>query len=269
MYLKIFAAAESAQAADLPALIREYQTRFPDEAAQLDALLKDSLLGQALPAAPSLWISNPQAQIGTSLFDQWRARTQPHIFDLNAADAADLAGIPGVTAEIAETVRKQAPYASLRDLPGLPAAVRQRIQSYAYVPGRSAYDEKKVFGDMQPILIAYLGRMLAVWAVAAALGGLALRVIEPWGPFRTVWRALIGTGVALPLAWIAPLGLPGGIWLALIPTAIPAALWRLRRSVAMRIPVRPALARLHPSLRGVLAWTALLLPAWILVHPWG
>lgn len=265
MYLKIFAAAETAQAADLPALIREYKKRFPEDAAPLDALVKEALLGQALPAAPSLWIVNPAAKVGTSLFDQWRGLPRPDCFDLNAADATDLAGIPGISAEMAKTIQSHTPYASFEDLP---AAVRQQLQSHAIVPRANAYDEKRIFGNMQPLLFAYLERMLVVWMVAATLGALALRLVEPWGPFRAVWRALLATGLALPLAWMAPLGLAGGVWLALIPTAIPTALWRLRRNVAMRLPVRPALRRLHPSLRGVLAWTALLLPAWLLVQPW-
>lgn len=271
MYLKIFAAAQASQANDLPALIKGYEALFPAERVWLEALLKKALLGQTLRTAPNLWLANPEAPVGTSLFDQWRARPRPNCFDLNAADAADLASLPGVSTDLAQAIQNNAPYASLQDLkrvPGMTAEVEARLQSYAIRPMHHGSDEKKVVGAMQPVLLSYLWRMLAIWAAAAGLGVLTLRIIEPWSYARASWRALLGSGLGLVLTWLGPLGLAGGIWIALAMMATPTALWRLRRKVAMRIPLRRELSFLHPSLRGILAWAALLAPAWLLVHPW-
>lgn len=271
VYLKIFAVVEESQPADLPVLVRAYETRFPDERPWLDQLVNDSLLGQSLPTSPNLWIVNPAWQVGTTLFDQWRAVPQPHCFDLNAADAVDLATIPGVSPTLAQAIQDGAPYNSLADLarvPGMTEVVLASFRSLEYVSTRGAEDETQLVSRLRPMLLAYVWRALIVWLCAALFGALMVWTVEPWGFFRAFLRGAFASGVALFVIWIGPLGISGGIWLAFALLAIPAFLWRLRSRVARGIPVRPQLLGISPSVRGILVWGAALLPVWVLCRPW-
>jgi hypothetical protein len=270
-YLKIFAVVEESQAADLPALVRAYEKRFPDESRWLDQLVNGTLLGQTLPTAPNLWLVNPAAPVGTTLFDQWRAIPQPHCFDLNAADAVDLAAIPGMSPSLAQAIQGGAPYRSLADLsgvPGMTAPLLAQIRSLEYVPSRAVDNESSALNSLRTMLLAYLWRMLAVWLCATVLAALAMRALEPWRWFRALRRGALASALGLLAVWLHVTGLPGGIWLAFVLLAIPAFLWRLRSRAAARTPVRPRLAHVNPSLRGLLVWAAALAPAWFLSRPW-
>jgi hypothetical protein len=271
-YLKIFVALEHSQAHDMATLIHAYRTLFPDEQGWLDQIVKEALLGQELPITRPIWIANTQWQVGTTIFDQWRSLPQDHYFDLNAADDVDLATIPGLSRASVAALRGHAPYSSWAELAQVPGISELDITLLRKMEfsssGPRSDDDLTLANSLRAMVVSYAWRAFAAWLCAALIGAVALRFVEPWSWCRALWRSALGSGSALLLVWMGPIGIPGGVWTVWALTAALAALWRLRPSVKSAVPVQAALRGLSAPVRGILAWGVTLFPAWILSRPW-
>jgi hypothetical protein len=257
VYLKLFHVFHAARPRSARAAIEAYQATFPEEASALDAVVREGLLGQALPAAPEIWLANPAFSVGTRVFDQFRAAPQVHTFDLNAASLVDLVGVPGVDMALAEKIRHGAPYASLADLrrvSGITDDLHRRFETMAggMAQARAAEEgASSLFG----LLWSFGVRALAVWLLAAAVGGVLFKRVRQCG-----WPRAILSGLGAALVTLAAAWLEGSMsWAAgapLLLLAAPALLFTLRRR-----PLAPALAAT------ALAWLSAIAPALVLVTP--
>ncbi|MEW6364914.1 MAG: hypothetical protein AB1714_09770 [Acidobacteriota bacterium] len=261
VYLKLFHAIGTHKTRDLVRLVDAYKIEFPEEAGDVDALLKEALLGQTLPAAPAIWLANDRFQTGTTLFDQLRGLRRTHTFELNAASLVDLVSVPGVDRPLAESILKGSPYQTIDDLRSVPGVTPEIVSTFrrmAAEMGRLQTSKWSMEEDLQlgAILYPYLWYALGCLVVAAGLGASFYRIVRPVRIFRLI---LNGTGAAL-------VGLPAG-WLyfdvgfmslvaPLLLFGVPAALWQLIRCRAWR-----------PAARAALAWAAASLPAALMVQP--
>ncbi|HHY35067.1 MAG TPA: helix-hairpin-helix domain-containing protein [Firmicutes bacterium] len=90
----------------------------------------DVTAAQGFSSGPGIWPANPEFEIGTSVFDQYRALPRTHTFDLNAASLVDLCTIKGVDQPLAQRIRELGPYQSvdeLRKVPGLTPGLMRRF----------------------------------------------------------------------------------------------------------------------------------------------
>ena len=74
VFLKLFAALHDGRPSTSADLLRAYARLFPADAADVDRVAREALLGQPLPDAPEIWLANDALQTGTSLFDRCPAR---------------------------------------------------------------------------------------------------------------------------------------------------------------------------------------------------
>lgn len=262
VYLKIFHALAVGAPGDTAAFLRAYVRVFPEDAENVLEVVRDALLGQALPDAPELWLANDALQTGTSLFDQFRSLPRPHTFDANSASAFDWLTVPGVDLSLADRLVRGAPYASLDTLAAssdLPAALRPRVRAMASamngVLTRGREEETTL--SLSTVVRPYLWLLLGLVVAASALGGwLARRAgVRRWWTAGLI--ALASTLLVLGLSWV----ITGPAWLPyaapLIVGAVPAALWRLAR----RRPLRDVAAV-------CCSWAVAMLPAAFLSRPW-
>jgi len=252
-YLKLFQAMAARKPHNLAQLIAAYNATFPGEASALDALVRETLLGQDLPAAPEIWLANPDFRTGSTVFDQFRSGPRTHTFDLNAASVVDLLGVPGVDRAMADGILKAAPYATLEDLrlaPGLMA----RFRKMSAEMDRMRVDKNEMESQLplRKILLSFLWRALGGIAVAAVLAAVAYRLVRPVRWWRLVLNGLGAAIVGMAAGWM-------GSWtmLPVLLFGLPAALWQLWHRRAS-----------GPSVRALLAWIAASAPALALVRPW-
>jgi hypothetical protein len=237
--------------------ILAYRAAFPEDAADLDAIVRDVLLGQPLPSAPELWLANPDYRVGTRVFDQFRAAPRPHTFDLNAASVSDLVAVPGVDLTLAEEIRRRAPYqslAGLRGVPGVSDALHRRFHAMAGAMGQAQAVEEgaaSLFG----LLWSFGVRALVAWAVAAAVAAVLFKRVRRCGWLRAVASGAAASLVTLLAAWAQP----SMLWTVAVPgilLALPGLLLSLRRR-----PLAPALATT------AFAWLSAMTPALVLTTP--
>jgi hypothetical protein len=258
-YLKIFHVLFVTKAADTASFVRNYRSIFPDEAAPVDALVREVFLGQPLPDAPAIWLANRAFQTGTSLFDQFRILPRIHTFDLNAATMVDLLGVPGMRKKLAEKILGSLPYHDLEDLnrlaplpPGMMntfAAMRQEMQRLA-----AGSEESEAGLSLGTIFWSYGRRALVVLALTSLLGTILYSRVRPARRWRSGINGLAASALALGIAWLTS-GTPAVIALSgpVILFGLPAALMQLIRRRAWLPPARALLAWACAALPAVLA----------------
>jgi hypothetical protein len=241
-------------------MVRGWARLYPDDAADLDRILRAAVNGSTLSASPEIWLANDALMTGTSLFDQYRALPRPHTFDANAALPLDWLGVAGVTSDVATMLIANAPYPNLETLLSLPALsepVRVRITAMAKaMTGLRSTSREEESLSPWAIAVAYFQHISVVVLAAAAAGAwLARRAgVERWG--RAVIVAFIATILVLTLAWVIrsppwyPLAAP------VVIGGAPWALWRIVRRRGAGAAVALAV------------WLAAALPAWILTRSW-
>ena len=257
VYLKIIHAFYTAKPHTLRDAVYAYRATFPEDAHDLDAIVHEVLLGQALPSAPAIWLANPDYRVGTRVFDQFRAAPQVHTFDLNAASVSDLVAVRGIDVALAQDIRRRAPYDSLAALsrvPGVSEQMQRRFVGMAEGMSRVHAGEEgsaTLFG----LLWSFAVRALAAWAVAAAVSTVLFKRVRGCGWWRAVASGAAASFVTLIVAWLG-----GSIWWTvgapLVVFALPGLLLSLRRR-----PLAPALAATG------LAWLSAIVPALVLVTP--
>ncbi len=234
MYLKIFAALYEGRPSTTADTLRTWARAFPDDAPDLDRVVRAALLGQPLPDAPEIWLANDALLTGTSLFDQYRGLPRVHTFDINAATEFDWLTVPGVTPEVAADLVAGAPYPSLEALlasraipPPLRARVSEMSAAMARLLERAAAEEESL--SLWTIIRPYLWRLGVLILVAACAGAWLARRAG----VRRVWTAallaLSATLCVIFFAWIAssPAWYPFAAPVAI--GGLPWALWRLAR----------------------------------------
>ncbi len=234
VYLKLFTAIREG-GYDTTSVLDAYTRLFPEDAAGVGAIVRDSLLGQGLPRGRSIWLLSDQLSTGTSLFDQYRGLPRPHTFDLNAASATDLASVRGVTPDVASSILAGAPYESIGELWRVPAA---RPLVPEFMAREAAYREHIARLDaaegpsVRKVLLPYIWRALLALLGSAVVSSGLYRLVRRARWYRV---ALNGSGIAVAgllagwtidpgtgvLAFAAPIGFWG------LPAAV-IALWRTR-----------------------------------------
>jgi DNA uptake protein ComE-like DNA-binding protein len=262
VYLKMFHVFYTHQIRNTVQLIAAYKMTFPDEAANLDAVVRDAFAGQPLPTSPAIWLANSDFHTGTSVFDQFRCAPRVHTFDLNAASEVDLVSIPGVDRTQAESILKAAPYASLNELQkvaGFTPALMHRFDLMAAEMNRVSLNKEKMEEELpiRAILLSYLWHALG-WIFLAGLMGAALyRGVRKVGIVRLVVNGLAAAFLGLLVGWLIEGDGFHTLLAVLVVFGLPGALLQLGR---------------HRSWRGALgvlcAWTMAAVPAAVLVRPW-
>lgn len=258
VYLKLFHALYAGKPSDTAELIRAYVREFPEDAADVQRLVRETLLGQSLPEAPEIWLANTVLQTGTSLFDQYRALPRVHTFDSNAATPFDWLTVPGVTPDTAAQLVAGAPYRTLDDLLAeceADTALRQRVTEMA----RAMDDVLGAEGDeslsLSTILWSYVWRLAAILAAATVAGAWVARRAGAKRWWTAALIALAASFIVVTLAWIVtcppwyPLAAP------LVLGGVPWGLWRLVRQRQWR-----------PALAALVVWIVAMLPAVILTR---
>jgi hypothetical protein len=260
VYLKMFVVLHDARPSTTAETLRAWAQVFPEDAANLDRITREALLGQPLPDAPEIWLANDVLMTGTSLFDQYRALPRMHTFDANAATALDWLAVPGVTPEIAARFVSGAPYARLDALvtsPMVPEPVRARVSGMAdamvRLRDRAAREEETL--SLWAIARAYLWRLGAIVLAATIAGAWLVRRAG----VRRIWTAAIlaltATLLVVALAWVItspawyPLAAP------LVIGGVPWALWRLARGRGVK-----------PAALALATWALAALPALVPVR---
>jgi hypothetical protein len=239
VYLKLFVTLAEGRPSTSSDLLRAYVRRFPQDAADVERVVREALLGQDLPAAPEVWLANAALMTGTSLFDQFRALPRRHTFDVNAASALDWLAVPGVTRDVAARLLANAPYNRIDEVlavPGLGSDVKNRIVAMAKemdaLRSRAVDEEESL--SLAAILLPYLWRLIAVLVLTTAAGAwLARRVgARRWWSATAV--ALVSSLLVVALAWVitSPPWYP--IAAPVVLFGVPWALWRLLRQRSPR-----------------------------------
>jgi hypothetical protein len=253
-YLKLFHAMALHKPHNLAQLIAAYKAAFPDEAATVDAVVREIFVGQSIPTAPEIWLANPDFRTGTTVFDQFRSAPRTHTFDLNAASVLDLMGVPGMTRPLADAILKSAPYATLEGLRGITPELFARFRRMASEMDKLRVDKDQMEASMplRTILLSFLWRALGGILVAGVLGAAAYFLVRPARWWRVSLNGLGAALVGMPAAWLGT-----SVLLPLLVFGLPAVLWQLGRRRDWRQAVRV-----------FLAWTAATAPAAILIQSW-
>lgn len=118
---------------DVSTLISSYLTEFPEEEDLLNSVISDVTAAQGFSPDPEIWLANPEFEIGTSVFDQYRALPGIHTFDLNAASLVDLCTIKGVDQPLAQRIRELGPYQSVDELRKVPGLTPELMRRFAWM----------------------------------------------------------------------------------------------------------------------------------------
>ncbi len=259
-YLKLITVLAEKRPHTTAELVLAYRELFPEEQADVDKLVRAVLLGQDLPAVqPEIWLANPAFTTGTSLFDQFRGMPRSHTFDVNAASKMDWLTVPGVTAEQAEQLAAQAPFASLDDLGTRmkwSESQRQQLADMASEMDRlraESGEEDSI--QIAQLLIPYLWRLLALVTCATICGAwLALRTgVQRW--WTSTMIACVASLLVVTLAWIVtcPAWYP-----FLVPTVLGGTPWLLWRAAIRR--------KLWFVLQPLFVWFAASIPALLITR---
>jgi hypothetical protein len=176
VYLKLFAVLASHKPHDLASLVRGYASQFEDEAASVEALLRENGLTIPAPSPPEIWLESTRLQTGTTLFDQYRGMPRHHTFDLNAASQVDLLGVPGVTPELARAIEVGGAFKSLDEVGrvrGVTPAILDDMRRMAAAMRRSrasALEDRVRWIDWSSVRSRRAGLWLLVAAIAGTLG---------------------------------------------------------------------------------------------------
>ncbi len=262
VYLKLFVALFEGRPSSAADLLRGYVRRFPEDAPDVERVVRGALLGQDPPAAPEIWLANAALMTGTSLFDQFRALPRRHTFDANAASELDWLAVPGVTRDLAARLLAGAPYGRLNDVlavPGLGPDFTNRIVAMAKemeaLRSRAAGEEESL--SLTAILLPYLWRLLAVLALTTAAGAWLARRAGARRWWSAAAAALVSSLVVIALAWV----ITSPPWYPIVAPVVlfgtPWGLWRLLRQ---RSPRAAAVA--------LAIWAAASAPAILLSRAW-
>jgi hypothetical protein len=257
VYLKLFHAFHAARPHTAADAIAAYRAAFPEDAAEVDGLVREVLLGHSPRPAPEIWLANPAFQVGTRVFDQFRASPRVHTFDLNAASLTDLVAVPGVDLDLARRILRHAPYASIADVARVAGVSDDlRLRFAAMADGiEAARSAPEGANSLVGLLWSFGRRALAAWLVAAVAAAVLFKRIRRCGWTRAAFSGLGASAAAMLAAWMTgSLALTIGVPLLLF--AVPGLLWSLRRR-----PVGAALAAT------ALGWSIAILPALLLVTP--
>jgi hypothetical protein len=262
VYLKLFVALFEGRPGTASELLRAYVRRFPEDATDVERVVRGALVGQGLPSAPEIWMANAALLTGTSLFDQFRALPRPHTFDANAASELDWLAVPGVTRELAGQLLAGVPYGRVEDVlaaPGVGPDLRARIIAMAKdmdaLRTRAAGEEESL--SLTAILLPYLWRLVIVLALTTASGAWLARVAGARRWWSAAVVALVGSLAVVALAWIVT----SPPW---YPVAAPVVLfgapWGLWRLVRQRAPREAAAA--------LAVWAVASIPAVFITRAW-
>ncbi len=278
-YLKIFHAMFVSRPSDVREMIAGYKAAFPDEAADLDEVVRTVSLGRSFAPVPAVWLANDEFRVGTSLFDQYRALPRVHTFDLNAASVADLVAVPGVNRDLADRIRRGAPFRTVEDLrrvTGVDASLLTRfraLEARATAMRADAAEEESRL-SLGAILRPYLVRAAVLVLIAGLLGAAAYRLAVA----RSWWRAIVNGILAASLGFLLEiaLDLPAGLLAAVaapLLLGLPAALYcllfprRTARVLAAQRPRQPVPGRGRLALAVLFAWVLASLPLALLMTP--
>jgi hypothetical protein len=252
VFLKLFAALYDGRPSTSVDLLRAYGRLFPADAADVDRIVREALLGQPLPDAPEIWLANDALETGTSLFDQYRAFPRVHTFDVNAATRLDWVSVPGVTRDQADALLAAAPFGRLEDVLASPAmsdGLRRQVTAMAAamqrLRERAASDEDKL--SLWAIARSYLWRLGAILFVTSILGAWLARRAGA----RRVWTAALIAAAAglivIAFSWIvvSPWWMP--IAAPLVLGGLPWSIWRLARRQRPASAARPMVVWLLAS----------------------
>ncbi len=262
VYLKLFVTLSEGRPSTTADLLRAYLQRFPQDAADVERVAREALLGQDLPAAPEIWLANGELMTGTSLFDQFRALPRRHTFDANAASEFDWLTVPGVTNGVATRLLANAPYNRIDDVlavPGLGSDLKNRIVSMAKdmdaLRSRAVDEEESL--SLTAILLPYLWRLIAVLALTTAAGAWLARRVGARRWWSAAIVALVSSLLVVALAWV----IKSPPW---YPVAAPVVLfgvpWALLRLVRQRAP--------RAAARALAVWAAASFPAVLISRVW-
>jgi hypothetical protein len=115
-YLKLFYVLGDHRPRNAREIASAYASEFPDESEAVDSVVSEVTCGGGFSSYPEIWLANPDFQVGTSVFDQYRVLPRIHTFDLNAASLVDLCSVPGVDKALAARIAGSTPYRSVTDL---------------------------------------------------------------------------------------------------------------------------------------------------------
>ena len=259
VYLKLFHAMEQRRPRDARALVAAYAELFPDEAALAGSVVAGAFHVRTLDVAPEIWLANSSFRHGTTVFDQFRGAPRAHTFDLNAASIVDLTSVKGITPALAQTIARNAPYASIDDLarvPGVSAELLSGLKGMAReMEVLRAADEESL--SMQTIFLPYLWRGGGALLLAAIGGAFAHRLLRGrMGVVRMIASGLGAALVGVIVSWVSG-NAAIAIASVIVLFGVPSALWQLYR----RRSLRPATVALG-------CWAAAALPAVIVTTPW-
>lgn len=278
-YLKLFHAFFVSRPSDVREAIMGYKTCFPDEAPAVDRVVRTISMGQSFEPAVPIWLANDDFRIGTSLFDQFRSLPRVHTFDLNAASIVDLLAVPGVDRQLADAIRRAAPYRSVQDLrtvKGMDASLMERFRTLERraAARRESGAEEESSLSLGAILRPYLWRLAVLVAIAGLLGGAAYRLAVPLAWPRAAVNGIAAAVVAVFLEVTLDFP-PGVLGIAgpLLVLGLPAALYCLlfpgrtaRRVAARRLDGHPP-ARGRLALSLLFAWVLAALPLVLMMTP--
>jgi len=258
-YLKIFAVLADRRTHDAASLVRGYVEMFPGEAEAVAHLVRGAGLTWPLSDAPEIWLANDQFSTGTTVFDQFRALPRVHTFDLNAASVVDLLTVEGVTPDLARTIQRGAPYASLEALaavPGVSAGLLARLA--AMRDGMARVREENARADIESIDLMRIFRPVfsraAVWiAIGALLAAGLYRLVRKLSLPRLVLNGFTAASLGLLATWVLGAALQVGSgpanpallpFLPVVAFGLPGAAWQFvgRRSGAEALRVACAWA---------------------------
>ncbi len=261
-YLKLFHVLFTKKPSDTAGVVNGYKEVFPDESPFVDALVRDSLLGQRLPSSPSLWLANRDFKTGTSLFDQFRCLPRTHTFDLNAATMADLLGVPGVTRGLAERILAAAPYTGLDDLKRVPELPQSVSDKFAAMSAEMRQLRSETDGgegiNLRAIMMSYVWRALLVLVLTSAAGAFLYWRARQVGWVRSIINGFAASFLVLVLAWMTTgTGARTAFLVPVVLFGVPAALWQLARR-----------RKYSQAARVLLAWMGAAIPAILVAYPW-
>jgi hypothetical protein len=238
-YLKVFAAIHEGRY-DTGSVFAAYGRLFPDESDEVEAVRRETMLGQKERPAQELWLLNEEFKEGTSLFDQYRALPRAHVFDLNAGSRADFAAIRRVGPQLASAIIANAPYTSIDDLqrvrgmtPELIGRFREmkRAMDAPSAPGTSREGEL----TLKRIMLPYLWRALAIWAICAIAAAALYRAVRRVSWWRLLLNGMGAALVGLITGWTLDTG--NGLLALVVPVVlfgVPGAILMLWRSRSPR-----------------------------------
>jgi hypothetical protein len=258
VYVKVFAMLYEGRPSTAADALHAWARVHPGDAADVERIARESLIGQDVPDAPEIWLANDQLMTGTSLFDQYRALPRVHTFDANAAMPLDWLAMPGVTTDVAARLIREAPYADLDALlasPALSAPMRTRVSAMSVAMARlkeRAVREEETL-SLWVIVRAYLWRLAAIVLAATLVGAWFARRAGVRRRWTAALIALTATTLVVTFAWL----ITSPAWYPLAaPVVVGGAPWAAWRLVRQRT--------LAPAVKALAVWGVASVPGLLL-----